>query len=144
MDGFARRHFGELPLERTAFINVDQVGDQYLNLLCAEGPVKMRSYSSSLIALLEAAASDRDVEVRFPNLRGRTGGDGQLPLKAGYPTAYLQSLTEHKLQSGYHWPTDTPEKVNYGTVAAAVEVCEAAVRRLDANWLAVEAGKAPA
>lgn len=131
MDGFARRHFKALPTDRTVFINVDQVGDQLLNLLSAEGPVKLRPYSPELIALLEEVAEEAGVVLRFPNLRGRSGGDSQRPLKSGYPTAYLQSLTEHKLQTGYHWPTDTPDNVNYDTLASAVELCEAAVRRVD-------------
>ena len=141
IDGFARRHFKALPTDRTAFINVDQVGDQFLNLLSAEGPVKLRPYSPELIALLEQVAEEAGIELRFPNLRGRSGGDSQRPLKAGYPTAYLQSLTEHKLETAYHWPTDTPDKVNYATLASAVDLCEAAVRRVDERWIGSESGQ---
>src|SRR3712207_7284618 len=41
--------------------------------------------------------------------------------RSGYPAAYLHSATEHKMQTAYHWPTDTPDKVDYGTLGAAVD-----------------------
>ena len=36
----------------------------------------------------------------------------------------------HKLPSNYHQPTDTADRVDYATVAAAARVTEATVRRL--------------
>ena len=43
----------------------------------------------------------------------------------------------HRLKqpANYHWPTDVPENVDYGTLADAVRLTEAVVRRLDERWL---------
>jgi hypothetical protein len=45
------------------------------------------------------------------------------------------SVTDLKQPSNYHWPTDTPENVNYDTLADACRLVEAIVRRLDDRWL---------
>ena len=41
------------------------------------------------------------------------------------------SCTELKQPANYHWPTDVPENVDYGTLADAIRLAEAVVRRLD-------------
>jgi hypothetical protein len=70
-----------------------------------------------------------------PNLRLRNGTDGLEPLAAGYPTATLCSVTDLKQPANYHWPSDTAENVDLGTLSDAVRLSEAVVRRLDAEWL---------
>ena len=70
-----------------------------------------------------------------PNLRLRNATDGLYALKAGYPSACLGSVTDYKAPANYHWPSDTAENVDYGTLADAVRLCEAIVRRLDERWL---------
>jgi peptidase M28-like protein len=135
MEGFAARHFGALPKERTFFLNVDQVGDRRLCFLRGEGAVRMRHYREDVGRLVHEVATGLGIEMPFTRLRSRTGSDAQYPAKAGYPTASLQSVTEAKLQTAYHWPTDTPDVVDYGTLADAVRLCEGIVRRLDKSWL---------
>jgi hypothetical protein len=49
--------------------------------------------------------------------------------------ACLGSVTDYKAPSHYHWRTDTPENVDYGTFADGVRLCEGIVRRLDDRWL---------
>ena len=71
----------------------------------------------------------------FPNLRLRNATDGLHALKQGYPCACLGSVTDYKAPSNYHWRTDTPENVDYGTFADGVRLCEGIVRRLDAHWV---------
>jgi len=134
MQAFGRRHFGSLPTDRTLFVNVDQVGDSHLDVIRGEGAVRMRHYPAAVHDYFVATARDLGIDIPFGNLRSRTGGDGQIALQAGYPTAYLHSATEHKMQTAYHWPTDTPDKVDYRTLGAAVELCETATRRLPAHW----------
>ena len=50
-----------------------------------------------------------------PNLRLRNATDGIFPLASGYPCASLCPVNHLKNPSNYHWPTDTPENVNYDT-----------------------------
>ncbi len=95
----------------------------------------MHHYREDVGRLVHEVAADLGIEMPFTRLRSRTGSDAQYPAKAGYPTASLQSVAETKLQTAYHWPTDTPDIVNYGTLTHAVQLCEGIVRRLDERWL---------
>ena len=134
MQAFARRHFAELPRDSTFFLSIDTVGSPHLLVLRGEGMIRMREYPARALGLLDELADELRVRL-FPNLRLRNATDGIFPLAAGYECASLCSCTELKQPANYHWPTDTPENVNYGTVAEAVRLTEALVRRLDERWL---------
>ena len=134
MHAFARRHFARLPRERTFFLSIDTVGSPHLLVLRGEGMIKMRGYPDRSLALLDGLAEELDIAL-FPNLRLRNATDGIYPLAAGYECASLCSCTKLKQPANYHWPTDVPENVDYGTVADAVRLTEAAVRRLDEEWI---------
>ena len=134
MLAFARRHFGELPRESTFFLTIDTVGSPDLLVLRGEGMLRMREYPPRALALLDGLAADLQIRLR-PNPRLRNATDGIYPLAAGYECASLCSCTDLKQPANYHWPTDVPENVDYGTVADAVRLTAAVVRRLDERWL---------
>jgi hypothetical protein len=134
MHVFASRHFAELPSESTFFLSIDTVGSPHLLVLRGEGMIRMREYPPRSLALLDELASALGIAL-FPNLRLRNATDGIYPLAAGYECASLCSCTELKQPANYHWPTDVPENVDYGTVADAVRLTEALVRHLDERWL---------
>jgi Peptidase family M28 len=134
MHGFARRHFPSLPPDSTFFLNVDQVGYPCLNVVRGEGPVTMDDYPDAALDLVDDVAEELGIEL-FPDLRSRSGSDGRYPLKAGYPCAFLGSVTEDKLQPVYHWPTDAPDAVTYESIGDAARLCEGVVRRLEKTWL---------
>ena len=66
-------------------------------------------------------------------LRSRSSTDSVIPHRAGYPVATLISVDDAKALSNYHWPTDVPENVDYGTLADAVRLTDALARRLAAG-----------
>jgi len=134
MQRFAERHFGALPRERTFFLSVDTVGSPHLLVLRGEGMLGVREYPRESLALLDGLAEELGIEL-FPNLRLRNATDGVFPLAAGYQCGSLCSCTRLKQPANYHWPTDTADRVDYGTVADAVRLTEAVVRRLDERWL---------
>ena len=129
MEGFARRHFGELPRDRTHVINVDTVGSPHLLLLEGEGMLGIREYPKDFLALVRACARELGIYI-YPNLRFRNATDGVVALKAGYPTVMLGSVDEFKAPTHYHWPSDVPENVDFDRVADAARLVEAVVRRL--------------
>jgi hypothetical protein len=56
-----------------------------------------------------------------------------IPSRAGFPTATVVSWEpETKLLSNYHLMSDTPENLNYDTVAAAASLTYAVARELAA------------
>jgi hypothetical protein len=133
MQAFARRHFAELPHESTFFLSVDTLGSPHLLVLRGEGMIRMREYPARSLALLDELADELEIDL-FPNLRLRNATDGIFPLAAGYECASLCSCTDLKQPANYHWPTDVPENVDYGTLADAVRLTESLVRRLDERW----------
>jgi Peptidase family M28 len=134
MQLFAERHFGDLPRESTFVMALDTLGSPHLLALRGEGMLRMREYPSRSLELIDGVAEELGIDL-FPNLRLRNATDGVIPLVAGYECASLCSCTDLKQPSNYHWPTDVPENVDYETVAAAVRLTEAVVRRLDERWL---------
>ncbi len=116
MQAFGRRHFTDLPRERTLVICVDTVGSPHLLALEGEGMVWMNEYPKDLIARAHEVARELDIEL-LGNLRLRNATDGLIALRAGYPTITFGSVDEFKIPTNYHWPTDTPDRVDYGTVA---------------------------
>lgn len=134
MKAFGDRHFASLPRESTFFLCVDTLGSPTLNVLRGEGFLRMREYPAEALELLDSTAAELGIEL-VPNLRLRNGTDGLEPLAAGYPTATLCSVTELKQPANYHWPSDLPENVDLATLADAIRLVEAAIRRLDERWL---------
>jgi hypothetical protein len=134
MQAFCERHFSELPPESTFFLALDTLGSPHLLVLRGEGMLRMREYPARSLALLDGVAEELGIWL-FPNLRLRNATDGIIPLAAGYECASLCSCTRLKQPANYHWPTDVPENVDYRTLADAVRLAEAVVRRLDERWL---------
>jgi peptidase M28-like protein len=130
---FGERHFRELPRESTFFLCVETLGSPHLLVLRGEGFLKMHEYTPRALAFMDELAEDLGIWL-FPNLRLHNGTDGLEALAAGYPTAVLASVNKWKNPSYYHWPNDVPENVDYGTLADAVRLTSAAIRRLDEDW----------
>jgi Peptidase family M28 len=134
MKAFGERHFAELPTNSTFFCCVDTVGSPTLNVLRGEGFLRMHEYPADALVLIDGLADELGIPM-VPNLRLRNGTDGLEPLCAGYPTVTLCSVTDLKQPANYHWPTDTAENVDYGTLSDAIRLVEALIRRLDERWL---------
>lgn len=131
---FGERHFDRLPRERTFFLCLETLGSPHLLVLRGEGFLKMREYPPRSLALIDGLAEELDIHL-FPNLRLRNGTDGLEPLAAGYETAVLASCTDLKQPANYHWWHDLAENVDFDTVADGIRLSEAAIRRLDREWL---------
>lgn len=134
MKAFGERHFPELPTESTFFLCLETLGSPHLLVLRGEGFLKMREYPARSLALMDGLAAELGIDL-FPNLRLRNGTDGLESMAAGYETATLCSCTDLKQPANYHWWHDLAENVDFDTVADAIELAEATVRRLGKRWL---------
>ena len=114
---------------------LDTVGSPHLCVLRGEGMRGMREYPALAGPARRAWPRSWDRPVSGP-ARFATPPTGRSPLAGGYECASLASCTHLKQPANYHWPTDMPENVDYGTVAEAVRLTEAVVRRLDERWIA--------
>jgi hypothetical protein len=134
MGMFMERHAHELPREETFFFCLEMLGSPHLLVLQGEGMLKMRDYPQEALQLFDSTAGELGIEL-WPGLRTRNATDAVFPLAAGYQCAALCSCNQWKNPSNYHWKTDTPENVDYGTLREAIRLSEAVIRRLDARWL---------
>ena len=118
--GFAERHFPQLDRDRTWFLNLDTVGSPRLILLEGEGPVVMEDYHDRSFRDLVARAAERAGVPLRRGMRSRNSTDAVIPSRAGYPTTTITSMDRYKALSNYHKMSDTPENVDYRTVAQAL------------------------
>jgi hypothetical protein len=129
MLAFGRRHFGvDMTPENTSFLSLDTVGSLELVLIEGEGFLRMYEYPSQMKERVAEAARAAGVHVRR-GLRFTFATDGLVPLRQGYQAASIGSVAEHLVPSNYHWPTDTPDRVDYGTVADCAEIVMATIAR---------------
>jgi hypothetical protein len=134
MKAFGERHFPSLPRESTFFLCLESIGSPHLLVLRGEGFLKMREYPPRSLALMDGLAEELGIWL-FPNLRLHNGTDGLESAAAGYETAVLAGCTDLKQPANYHWSHDLAENVDFGTVADAIHLSEAAIRRLGERWL---------
>lgn len=127
MQAFARRHFDDLPTDRTHVICVDTVGSPQLLALEGEGMVWMNEYPKDLLAEVERHCAELEIEL-LRGLRLRNATDGLIALRAGYPTVMLGSVDEFKVPTNYHWPTDVPENLDLSTVADCARLVDRLLR----------------
>jgi hypothetical protein len=130
---FMERHSADLPVDRTFFLCLDTIGSPHLLALRGEGMLRLREYPAESLDLVDSTAEELGIDL-FPNLRLRNATDGIFPLAAGYQCVSIASCNQWKNPSNYHWKTDLPENVDYGTVSEAIRLSEAVIRKLDARW----------
>jgi hypothetical protein len=128
MQAFGRRHFADFDRDKTEFVCLECLGADTLIVLEGEGMLRMRDYPAAMREDLAAAAADAGVTVRR-GIRTVAATDGLVSLRAGYPTVTLASVDDTKLPRNYHWPTDTPDALDWRTIEEAIAVCERFLHR---------------
>jgi Peptidase family M28 len=127
---FMAEHRDELPPERTWFVNLETIGSPNLVMLEGEGTLVMRDYADPAFRDLVAETAAGAGLALERDFRSRASTDSVIPSRAGYPTATLTSITAWRSLANYHWPTDVPENLDYGTVAGAVALTYAVAESL--------------
>ncbi len=128
MQGFGRRHFGELDRERTEMVCLECLGGPTLVVVEGEGMLRMRDYPNHMREALAEAAADAGEPI-LRGLRTTAATDAIIGLRAGYAVATLASVDETKLPMNYHWPNDTAENLHWSTIESAVAVCDKFLRK---------------
>jgi hypothetical protein len=127
MQAFAKRHFPALPRETTEFVCLECVGSPELCVVEGEGMLRMRYYTGETRERLARAGRDAGVKLTR-GLRTVAATDALIALRAGYPTCLLGGVDETKFPANYHWPSDTPDNLDWDSVGSALRVCEEFVR----------------
>jgi hypothetical protein len=133
MARFGARHFASLPRSSTTFLCLESVGSPRLMLLDGEGLLRLHRYPREPTALLRAEAGRLGLDLH-PPFRYRLATDGQVPARAGYPSAVITSIDPAlKAPSNYHWPTDVPARLEARSVGDAARLALALAERLAAG-----------
>jgi hypothetical protein len=127
MQAFGRRHFGELGRDRTEFVCLECVGSPHLCVVEGEGMLRMRLYPEASREALARAGAEAGVELTR-GLRTVAATDALIALRAGYASCTLGGVDETKFPAEYHWPSDTPDNLDWSSVEDAVAVCDRYVR----------------
>ena len=122
MQAFGRRHFPELSRASTEFVCLECVGSPYLCVVEAEGMLRMRYYPESSREALAGAGHEAGVEL-LRGLRTVAATDALIALRAGYQVCTLGGIDETKFPAEYHWPSDTPDNLDWSSIEGAVAVC---------------------
>ena len=129
MWAFVRSHEHELPRGRTSYLVVEMVGSPRIVIPEGEGFVYEHAYDEGLKDLLGEAAAQAGIEA----IRGMGvafSSDASVPIQRGEPVAVLGSYDHLKLPVAYHWPDDTPDKLDYEAIEKAVRIIDRAIRLL--------------
>lgn len=127
MQGFMRRHRDELDPARTTALCLECLGGPTLTLVEAEGMLRMRYYSHAARERLARAAAAAGVEI-VRGLRTIAATDALIAVRRGYDAVTLASIDASKFPSNYHWPSDTPENLDWSTMRRAFAVADRFVR----------------
>ncbi len=127
MQGFLRRHRDALDPDRTVVLCLECLGGPTLTLLEGEGMLRMRSYSEVDKAALARAAERAGVEL-MRRLSTVAATDALVAMRRGLRAVTLASVDETKFPANYHWPTDTPENLDWETMCDAFLLCERFLR----------------
>ncbi len=130
--GFLDAHGEHLDPATTRILAVDTVGSPQLVMLEGEGTVRMHDYDARFRDLVAQVADAEGVRLER-GLRSRFSTDGIVSTHRGIPTVSLVSLAAWRAPANYHLMTDTPDRIDYGTVQATVDLSEALARRLAAD-----------
>ena len=129
MQGFVRRHRDGLLAGDVQVLALECIGSPLLCLVECEGMMQMRDYPADSRDALARAAEAAGVSAHR-GLRTVAASDAVVSLSRGIPSAMLGGVDDRTwFPSNYHWPTDTPENLDWDRVEDAAAVVEAWVRR---------------
>ena len=94
----------------------------------------MHEYPRRALELMDGLAEELGIWL-YPNLRLITAPTAWSRSRPGMRPPSLCGCNDLKQPANYHWPNDISAHVDFGTVADAVRLTEAAIRRLEESWL---------
>lgn len=127
---FMARHGDELAARQAVALNFDTIGSPNLTMLEGEGPFWMEDYAQPWFRDLIAEVAEREGIALQRGMRARSSTDSVITSRAGLPSTCLVSLNQWRGLSNYHSHSDTPENLDYETVAGAARLGEAVTRAL--------------
>ena len=131
MAAFVRAHQYEINRDTTYFLNLDSLGGGSLRYVIAEGMLKVYPSSPEMICAADRLAKEDEFKDVSPHTYRLAGLDALVPASRGFKAMSLMGLDEADGIPNWHWPTDTPENVDFSLSEKAAEFALRIVSVLD-------------
>ena len=130
MQAFMERHGGELRGRRPLVLNLEVVGSGHLIYFEGDGFVKRYPYDGDAVALAHDVAAEPEFATVSALKTAPFATDALVATRHGIPAITVASLNDEGYVPHYHWPSDTPEKVDLGSMEDAYRFCLRLIGRL--------------
>lgn len=127
---FMKKHGPELDKENTYFINLESIGNGTILYGTSEGFVRVRPYSSELVAICERLKSSGGFD-EIGTYDVRLGTDAMVPLVRGFKAISIFAMNENNFCPYYHTDGDVPEHVDIRVTQRGRDLAMAMIRELD-------------
>jgi hypothetical protein len=131
MGSFMRSHQYEINRDTTYFLNLDNLGGGSLRYVTGEGMLKVYPSSPEMICAAERVAADEEFKDVRPHVYRLAGLDALVASSRGYKVLSLMGLDESDGIPNWHWPTDTPDNVDFSLADKGAEFALRIVSAMD-------------
>jgi len=128
---FYHKHWPDLPADKTAVINLDNIGSGNLHYVTGEGMLLYYYFDESIVRACEELTKQANYTDIKPLEYRRAYFDTLVFTQHGYPCTTLIALDDEGIIPNWHWYTDTIDNINEKAIDHAVDFTVDLVRLLD-------------
>jgi len=128
---FYHQHWPDLPADKTAVINLDNIGSGNLHFVTGEGMLLYYYFDESIVRACEELTKQANYTDIKPLEYRRAYFDTLVFTQHGYPCTTLIALDDEGIIPNWHWYTDTIDNINEKAIDHAVDFTVDLVRLLD-------------
>lgn len=130
MLAFLDQHYEEIAGRRPFFLNFEMLGSGKRVYQTGEGFLKFYPYHPEAVDLAARVAQEPEFQ-DVGSESTRLGTDALIPIRRGLVAITIASASEIGFAPTYHWPTDTPENIDFRSVERAIQYSRRIVQLLD-------------
>ena len=128
---FYHKHWPDLPADKTAVINLDNIGSGNLHFVTGEGMLLYYNFDESIIHVCEELTKQTKYSDVKPLEYRRAYFDTLVFTQHGYPCTTLIALDDNGHIPNWHWYTDTIDNINEKVINHATDFAIDMVRLID-------------
>jgi len=128
---FYHKHWPDLPADKTAVINLDNIGSGNLHFVTGEGMLLYYNFDESIIHVCEELTKQTKYSDVKPLEYRRAYFDTLVFTQHGYPCTTLIALDDNGHIPNWHWYTDTIDNINEKVINHAADFAIDMVRLID-------------
>ncbi|MBN2601607.1 MAG: M28 family peptidase, partial [Candidatus Marinimicrobia bacterium] len=130
---FYHRHWPDLAADKTAVINLDNIGFGNLHYVTGEGMLLFYNFDESIVRCCDELTKKTKYTDIKPLEYRRAYFDTLVFTQHGYPCTTLIALDDEGIIPNWHWYTDTINNINEKVIDHAVDFTIDLVRLIDSQ-----------